>query len=119
MDLWRVLLWSLIILGSGPTLYGLHRLCLWLEDRGLLYYKHKKPSSSAAGCLVGLQKALEPQAQHVLQIKEEDNRLMFPYPGVGRRGAPEPSARRSRRSSNGLDCGGRRVRITGYWEEEQ
>jgi hypothetical protein len=61
----NLLLWSI------PALYGLHRVCLWLESRGWLYYKHKKPSSSAASCLVGLQKALEPQAQHVLQIKEE------------------------------------------------
>jgi hypothetical protein len=71
MDIWRALLWGLVIVGGVAALYGLHRLCLWLERRGLLYYRHKKPSSSAASCLVALQKAFEPQTQNVLQIKDE------------------------------------------------
>jgi hypothetical protein len=71
MGLWHVLLWSLIIVGGLAVLYGVHRLCLWLEDRGWLHYKHKKPSSSAASCFVALQQFLEPPTQHVLQVKEE------------------------------------------------
>jgi hypothetical protein len=71
MNLWHALLGGLILVGGGAALYGLHRLCLWLEERGWLYYKHKQPSSSPAGCLVALQQALDPQTKHVLQIKEE------------------------------------------------
>jgi hypothetical protein len=71
MDRGYLLLWSLIIVGGPLALYGLHRLCLWLEDRGWLYYKHKKPSSSPASCFVALQQVLEPPIHHVLQVKEE------------------------------------------------
>ena len=71
MDLWRVLLWSVVTFGMVAALYGLHRFCLWLENRGWLYYKHKKPGSSQGSCLLALQQALEPQVQHVLQLKEQ------------------------------------------------
>ena len=41
--------WMLIIaLGLG-ALYGLHRLGLWMEERGYIYYLHKKPKGSALG----------------------------------------------------------------------
>jgi hypothetical protein len=48
-----------LIVASGlATLYGLSRLGLWLEKRGWLFYKHKKPTSSAASCFVVLQQVL-------------------------------------------------------------
>lgn len=71
MELGHVLLWSLLIVGGPVVLYGFHRLCLWLEKRGWLYYMHKTPTSSPASCFVALQKALEPPTQHIHQVKEE------------------------------------------------
>jgi hypothetical protein len=71
MELGHVLLWSLLIVGGPAALYGFHRLCLWLEKRGWLYYKHKKPTSSPASSFVALQQFLEPPTQHVLHVKEE------------------------------------------------
>ncbi len=71
MNPWSSLLWGMAILGGLAALYGLHRLALWLEQRGHLYYLHKKPSGSAAGSFVALQKIIEPQSQHVLSIQEE------------------------------------------------
>jgi hypothetical protein len=71
MELGHVLLWSLLIVGGLAALYGFHRLCLWLEKRGWLYYKHKKPTSSPASSFVALQQFLEPPTQHVHQVKEE------------------------------------------------
>jgi len=71
MSFWDVVLWCLIIISGLAALYGLHRLCLWLERRGWLFYKHKKPSSSEASCFVALQQVLEPPIQHVLHVKEE------------------------------------------------
>jgi hypothetical protein len=53
------------LIGIPAALYGLHRLALWLEARGHLYYLHKKPTGSAAGAFVALQRAVEPQARHV------------------------------------------------------
>jgi len=60
MDLRYVLLWGLIIVCGPVALYGFHRLCLWLENRGWLYYMYKKPSSSPASCFVAMQQVLEP-----------------------------------------------------------
>ena len=39
------LIGSAIVLG----LYGLHRLALWMEDKGWIYYKRKKASPNALG----------------------------------------------------------------------
>jgi hypothetical protein len=63
-----VLLWALIIAGSFGAIYGLHRLALWMEERGYIYYLHKKPRSSPAGCFVAFQKVVEPRVQHVVQV---------------------------------------------------
>ncbi len=71
MELGHVLLWSLLIVGGPAALYGFHRLCLWLENHGWLYYLHKKPTSSPASSFVVLQQVLEPPTQHVHQVKEE------------------------------------------------
>ncbi len=65
-------MWYLIIsIALAAALNGLHRLCLRLEERGLLYYIHKRPSSSAAGAFVAMQQAIEPQSQYVIQVTEE------------------------------------------------
>lgn len=71
MDLWSVILWSLIVLAAAAGVYGLHRLCLWLEVQGLLFYKHRQSGSSAAGCFMPFQVAIEPRAQYVMQVEEE------------------------------------------------
>jgi hypothetical protein len=71
MGLGTMLGWGLVVLGSAVGLYGLHRLMLRLEERGLVYYLHKMPRGGGAGSFVALQKALEPRTQHVLQIREE------------------------------------------------
>jgi hypothetical protein len=64
-------LWWIAIPGVVLALYGPHRLCLWLEERGHLYYIHKQPRGGAGGGFMGLQKLIEPGAQHVFQIREE------------------------------------------------
>jgi hypothetical protein len=65
---------AMIVLGAvsaGATLYGLHKLCLWLESRGHLYYKHRRSSSSVAGAFVAMQHALEPQTQYIIEVADE------------------------------------------------
>jgi hypothetical protein len=74
MSFWVIGAVCLIILSGLAALYGLHRLALWLEKRGFLFYKNRKPSSSAVSCFVALQQALEPPIQHVLHVKEEKRR---------------------------------------------
>src|SRR5262245_4560367 len=71
MNLWYVFLTVLVLIGGVAGLYGLHRLGLWLEERGWLYYKHKKPDGGTTSCFVAVQEVLEPQITHVLEIKEQ------------------------------------------------
>jgi hypothetical protein len=53
------------------ALYWLDRLCLWLEARGWLYYRHKKPESSPASAWVAMQQFIEPGVKHVREVREE------------------------------------------------
>ena len=60
--------------------YGLHRLALWLERRGWLYYIHRRPSVSliaAAGS------ALDPTIRRILEMKQEEHRLEEDFSGDG------------------------------------
>jgi hypothetical protein len=53
-------------------LYGLHRLALWLESRGWLYYMHKKASPDSLGnAMLSLQQIVQPGAKHVLEVRRE------------------------------------------------
>jgi hypothetical protein len=88
MDFWSALWWGLAVVGGGAALYGLHRLGLWLEQRGWLYYRHRKSGGSAAGCFIALQEFIEPPVRHVRQIKEEKRRPAEEEAG----GQGEPSA---------------------------
>jgi hypothetical protein len=72
MDYWRVAPWALVVVGAPLALYGLHRLCLWLEAGGHLYYLNRQPEGgSPLGSLAELQKAIEPQAKHVHHVREQ------------------------------------------------
>jgi len=96
-------LWTLAAAGGLGGLYALHRLSLWAEERGYIYYLHKKPSSSAASCFVALQQVIEPKVEHVIQV----SRVNHLYgeegaSGQGRSDAAEtPHSERDGRSENG------------------
>ena len=68
MDLRDGLRWGAVALGGLGALFGLDRLCLWLEGRGWLYYRKKRPTSSPAGCWVAMHQLLEPGVKHVVQV---------------------------------------------------
>jgi hypothetical protein len=94
---------GLVVAGLG-ALYGLHRVCLWLEARGLLYYWHKRPGGSAAACFVPWQQMLEPGTRHVHHLKEEkrhhseeDGGGTGAHPGETSRGEPSPTGKANRR----------------------
>lgn len=57
----------LIILG----LYLTHKICLWAEDHGYLYYKRKKASNSSVGsAMLELQGILNPGANNFIEMKQ-------------------------------------------------
>ncbi len=85
MSTLATLLWLLATAGCLAGLYALHRLALWLEHKGWLYYWHKKPHGSAAGAFVALQRAIEPQASHVLVATDKKHDAPDQAkPGAGR-----------------------------------
>jgi hypothetical protein len=71
MTAWHWLLWPLAVGVVVLGLYGLDRFCLWLEDRGWLYYRKKKPSSSPMSAWVAMQQFLEPGVKHVVHVGQE------------------------------------------------
>lgn len=63
--------WCVLLVGGLAALYGLHRLALRMEARGLIYYLNRKPKGgSMVGSLVAFQRALEPRAEHVMRVSD-------------------------------------------------
>jgi hypothetical protein len=75
VNTWRLVFWIGVIPTGFVGLYALHRLGLWMEERGYIYYVHKKPSSGAAGCFVAFQQAIEPRVEHVLKVDHVNHRF--------------------------------------------
>lgn len=71
MAFWNWLLWSLVGIGGVAALYGLDRLGLWLEQRGWLYYRKKRPSSSPMNAWVAMHQFIEPGVTHVVQARQK------------------------------------------------
>ena len=66
--------WFLIIIGICIALFALHKLLLWMEARGWIYYHKKKASPGiAASAWLELQSMIEPTKKHVLEIKREEH----------------------------------------------
>jgi hypothetical protein len=82
------------IAGVLAALYALHRLALWMESRGWIYYRHKSGSSGSLGsAFLEAQALLEPANRHVLEVRrdeqaEADDPSGPPDPGADRREKP-------------------------------
>jgi hypothetical protein len=61
--------WPALAIGAVAALFGLDRLGLWLEDRGWLYYRRKKPTSSPMTAFVAMQQVIEPGVTHVVEVR--------------------------------------------------
>jgi GrpB-like predicted nucleotidyltransferase (UPF0157 family) len=82
----RAVIWIVAALG---TLYALHRLALWMERRGWLYYVNSRARFGGRGSLlIGVAAAVDPtvrhlvEAQRAFEIVEEE--------GIGDADPPEP-----------------------------
>lgn len=63
------------LVGIAVALYGLHRLALWMERRGWLYYRHGRGSSGSLGnAFLHIQSMIEPGKRHVLEQRLEEER---------------------------------------------
>ena len=65
-----VVAWALVAAAAPFAAYGLHRCFLRLEERGNIYYWHKRSTTSAARMWTPLQEAVEPQIRHVVEAEE-------------------------------------------------
>ncbi len=71
MSAWSWLAWAFALPGVLAALYGLDRLGLWLESRGWLYYRRRKPTSSPASAWVGLHQLIEPGVRYAREVRDE------------------------------------------------
>jgi hypothetical protein len=64
-----------IIAAVVPGLYGLHRLALWAESRGWIYYLRKRASGDALGtAFLELHSIAQPKTKHVLEARRQEKR---------------------------------------------
>jgi hypothetical protein len=56
------------LLAVALGLYGLHRLALHFERRGIIYYRHHKPTGG--GGYNPLQEFVQPEVRHINEVAE-------------------------------------------------
>lgn len=64
------MLWLVIVACGVAAIYAMHRLALWMETKGWIYYMHKKASPDTLGnATLGVQQIIQPGAKHVLEVR--------------------------------------------------
>ena len=57
-----------VAVGLAVLLYSAHRFLLYAEQRGWVYYKHKRaPAGSGATAFMELMKIYRPEIEHVIE----------------------------------------------------
>ena len=60
--------WLLWVALAATALYGLHRLALWAESRGWIYYRQQRMPPGAAGmALLEVTSLLDPAVEQVIE----------------------------------------------------
>jgi hypothetical protein len=55
------------------VVYGLHRVALWAENRGWIYYKRRKPTTFVLGsAFLEVQSLLEPEKKHLAEAQKAE-----------------------------------------------
>ena len=81
----------LIFLAVAGAAYGLHRLALWMEARGWIYYVRKKASPNALGnAMLGVQEMLQPGAEHTREMRRTQRVARTGEGGPDGVGGPKP-----------------------------
>ena len=61
------------VIAGVAAMYALHRLGLWMEERGWIYYWKKRGSSGTlSAAFLEVEELLEPSKRHVLEITRRD-----------------------------------------------
>ena len=65
-----VLIVAGVVAGLALLVYGAHRFLLYAEQRGWVYYKHKRaPAGSGSLAFMELMKIYRPEIEHVIEEK--------------------------------------------------
>jgi len=60
--------WLLWVALAASVLFGLHRLALWAEGRGWIYYReHRAPAGAAGLAMLEVTSLLDPAVEHVVE----------------------------------------------------
>jgi hypothetical protein len=63
----------LVVLALIGLLYVLHRVALWAEGRGWVYYLNSKPSNSALGnAFLEIQSMIEPDKRQLVELRHRE-----------------------------------------------
>lgn len=61
----------LTVIAICVGLYITDRICLWLERKGLLFYRNNKPEGGVIGStLLELQNIVNPSTRHTIEMKQ-------------------------------------------------
>jgi len=68
----KILLW---IAAGGLLLFLLDKLFLWMERKGWIYYRKKKPNRSSLGnAFLEIQSFLEPSKKIMVEVKKDEKK---------------------------------------------
>jgi hypothetical protein len=59
-----------VVTAALTALYGIYHVIVGIKKHGWLYTRNRPSSTSALGNFVALQQMIEPQVQHVIEVKE-------------------------------------------------
>lgn len=60
-----------VILVAAVGIFGLHRLLLWMERKGWIYYMHIHPTPGIRGVMSTFQQIVEPEVRQVIEAKDQ------------------------------------------------
>ena len=80
---WLLLLIPVLV---ALAIFGLHRLALWAEGRGWIYYKTKRaPAGAGSLAMLEVAQIFEPETEHVVEA-EQSNRVRADHDESGEGG---------------------------------
>ena len=63
---------ALVAAALAAVLYGLHRLAVWAERRGWIYYRERKGGGALGNALLEVHALLEPSRRRVIEVRRRD-----------------------------------------------
>ena len=100
----HVAIYMLFALFAIGVLFALDRLALWMEGRGWIYWRKRKPSDGGGGGMSGLltefQQLVEPEVRHAIEAREQDHAMQVDLLGHAIRGVADHSPGSGPRARN-------------------